>query len=129
MAVVNSARERYRQDPCAFIEECLVNPEDGKPFVLYAEQKAFLRKALVLSAEGRFPYPEMLYSAPKKSGKTATAAMVALYVAIVLSSNFGEIYCLANDFEQAASRVFQACSRIIQASPKLRDAATITAKQ
>jgi phage terminase large subunit-like protein len=122
-------RERYRADPCSFIEEVLVNPEDGKPFVLYPEQRVFLRKALVLTGEGRFPYPEMLYSAPKKSGKTATAAMIALYVAIVLAGNYGEIYCLANDFDQAQSRVFGACIKIVQASPKLRNSATITAKQ
>ena len=55
--------------------------------------------------------------------------MVALYVATVLAGPYGEIYCLANDYEQAASRVFAACSKIVEASPALRGAATVTANK
>ena len=39
---------------------------------------------------------------------------------------FAEGYCVANDFEQAATRVFQAVSRIIQSSPLLRSSARAT---
>src|SRR5271156_4217711 len=120
---------RWRADPCAFIAEVLINPEDGFPFTLYGEQKVFLRKALTLTKDGRLPFPEMIFSAPKKSGKTGLAAMCAVYAAVVLGGAFGEVYCLANDYEQAQSRVFEAASRIIKASPMLRDAATITANR
>jgi phage terminase large subunit-like protein len=48
---------------------------------------------------------------------------------IVLGGSFAEAYCVANDFEQAQGRVFLAIVRIIEASPKLRDTAKITANR
>jgi phage terminase large subunit-like protein len=71
----------------------------------------------------------MLFSAPKKSGKTALAAMIAIYTAVVLGGPYAEVYCLANDYEQAASRVFQAAARIIETSPLLAGSAKITANK
>ena len=115
----------WRRDPIKFIEQVLINPETGAPFVLYPAQVELLRKALTLR-DGSLPYPELLYSCPKKSGKTATAAMATVYVIFVLGGPFAEGYCIANDFEQAQGRVFQAIARIVEASPLLRDSAVIT---
>jgi len=126
---IAAASARWRRDPCTFVEEVLVNYETDKPFILYGEEKVFLRRALTLDKNGRLPYPEMIFSAPKKSGKTCFGALCVIYVAVVLAGNYGEVYCLANDFEQASSRVFQAASRIIQASPRLRGGVIITQKQ
>jgi phage terminase large subunit-like protein len=113
-------------DPVAFVREVLVDPETGQPFVLYPVQETFLREALTPGADGRLPYCELVYSCPKKSGKTGTAAMAMLYVVVVLGGRYAEGYCVANDFEQAAGRVFQAIGRMIGASPLLRGEATIT---
>jgi len=55
--------------------------------------------------------------------------MIAIYVAVVLAEPYGEVYCLANDYEQAASRVFQAAVRIIEASSLLRHSAKVTANR
>jgi Phage Terminase len=118
-----------RRDPIAFIEGLLIDPETGKPFDLYPAQIIFLREALTLTADGRLPYPEVVYAAIKKSGKTATAAMAMLYVIIALGGPFAEGYCAANDFDQAQGRVFQAICRIIEASPMLRDSAKITSNK
>ncbi len=118
---------RWKADPVAFVTEVLVNPEIGAPFDLYAEEVVFLRAALTLTADGRLPFPEMIFSAPKKSGKTACAAMCAIYAAVILAGAYGEVYCLANDYEQAASRVFQAAARVIEASPALCTSASVTA--
>src|SRR5438128_345567 len=112
---------QWRRGPVAFVEQVLINPETGEPFVLYPEQEQFLREALTLTSDGRLRNPEMIFAAPKKSGKTGLAAMVAIYVAVVLAGPFGEVYCLANDYEQAASRVYQAAARIVEASPLLRN--------
>jgi phage terminase large subunit-like protein len=117
------------RDPVLFVAQVLRNPETGEPFALYAEQQAFLRTALTLTADGRLPFAELLFSAPKKSGKTALAAMIMIYVIIVLGGPYAEGYCVANDFEQAASRVFQAVRRIIIASPLLRRSAKLTANR
>jgi phage terminase large subunit-like protein len=124
-----SARDRYLRDPVAFITEVLCNPETKQPFKLYPEEERFIRLAFTVTPDGRLPFVEILFSAGKKSGKTALAAMLVLYVIIVLGGNYAEAYCVANDFEQASSRVFQAITRIIQASPLLRNSAKITSNK
>src|SRR5213083_1449505 len=72
------AMMRWRRDPVAFVREVLVDPESGQPFVLYAAQERLLRHALTIGASGRLPFAELVYACPKKSGKTATAAMGVL---------------------------------------------------
>ena len=121
--------ERWRRSPAAFIEEELHDPETSEPFKLNRAERRFLRKAFTLSQDGRLKYPELLYSAPKKSGKTAYGAMLVLYVVLVLGGPYAEGYCVANDLEQAQGRVFQAIKRIIKASPLLRDRANVTASK
>jgi hypothetical protein len=117
---------RWIADPAAFIAEVLRDPETGQPFVLYPAELTFLRKAFTLNSQGRLLYPDLIFSAPKKSGKTALGAMMCLYAVIVLGGSFAEAFILANDFEQSQGRVFTAICRIIEASPLLRGAATIT---
>jgi Phage Terminase len=126
---LNNRIARWKADPVAFISEVLRDPEGGRPFELYPAKERFLREALTPTSDGHLPYPELLFSAPKKSGKTATAAMATIYLIVVLGGPYAEGYCVANDFEQASSRVFQAISRIIEASPLLRDSAKITANR
>jgi phage terminase large subunit-like protein len=122
-------KARWLADPSAFIREVLIDPETGKPFVLYDAEIEFLRRAFTLTADGRLPFPELLFSGPKKTGKTAFAAMIVIYVIVVLGGPYAEAYCVANDFEQAQGRVFQAITRIIEASPMLRDSAKLTANR
>ena len=74
-------------------------------------------------------FSELCFSGPKKSGKTTLAAWIAIYTAVALSPIGGEIYVLANDLEQSTSRVFKAVVQIVEASPMLRDAVTITANK
>jgi phage terminase large subunit-like protein len=121
--------ERWRRDPVSFIEQVLVNPETAKPFTLYPAQRAFLRTAFTLRPDGRLKYTELAYCATKKSGKTSMAAMITAYTAIVLTPLNGELYLLANDREQAQSRVFKVLVQIPEASPLLRGAVTITANR
>jgi phage terminase large subunit-like protein len=47
----------------------------------------------------------------------------------VLGGRYSEGYCIANDFEQAQSRVFQAIVRIVEVSPLLRQSAKITSSR
>lgn len=53
--------------------------------------------------------------------------MVILYVVIALGGPYAEAIIAANDLEQAQGRVFEACRRIVLASPLLRNSARITA--
>jgi phage terminase large subunit-like protein len=121
--------DRWRADPVRFITEALCDPETEQPFELNPSQRAFLAKAFELDDHGRLKHPELLYSAPKKSGKTALAAMVVLTVTLVLGGKHAEAICCANDIEQAQSRVFASVRRIVEASPLLRSAASITASK
>ena len=119
---------RWRADPAAFVREALIDPETGRPFELYPEEERFLREGFTVD-DGRLPFPELIFSGPKKLGKTCFAGICTLYLVIVLGGPYAEGYCVANDFDQAQGRVFQAITRIIEASPKLRDSAKITANR
>ncbi|MBV8775539.1 MAG: hypothetical protein JO166_24905, partial [Deltaproteobacteria bacterium] len=116
-------------DPARWIERTLINPETSEPFVLTKAERRFLKHAFKLTPDGRLKYPELIWSAPKKSGKTAFGAMLLLYVVIVLGGKYAEGYTAANDFEQSQGRVFQAAKRIVAASPILAGDATITASK
>src|SRR6516162_3619306 len=126
---LNKVLSKWRRDPIAFIIEVLIDPETGSAFELYPTEEQFIRAALTPGPDGRLPFPELLFAAPKKSGKTALAAMTVLYVIVCLGGRYAEAYCVANDQEQASSRVFQAIVRIIEASPLLRGTAKITANK
>jgi hypothetical protein len=75
-----TALERWRSDPVSFIEDVLIDPETNKPFVLLPAERAFLQHAFKTDEHGRLLYPDLLYSCPKKSGKTAFAAIVLLTI-------------------------------------------------
>jgi hypothetical protein len=108
-----STLEIWRADPIAFVRDFCRNPETGQPFELYPAEVRFLREALTLTPWGQLPYSELVYSAPKKSGKTALAAMIVLYVIICLGGPYAEAYCLSNDYEQSVGRVFQQIVRLL----------------
>jgi phage terminase large subunit-like protein len=121
-----SALARWRADPIAFIETVLVNPETGKPFELLPAERAFLAHAFTLDDSGKLKYPELLYSCPKKSGKSCFAALLIITMVLLFGGAFAEAFALANDMEQARARVFEMIRRIIEASPLLRREAKIT---
>jgi Phage Terminase len=118
---------RYRADPALFVEECLVNPETGEAYVLLDAERAFLKHALTLGPDGRLVYPELIYSAVKKSGKTTFAGIFVATVMVLYGDKYAEAYCVANDLEQAQSRVYETCRRIVEASPLLKREAKVSA--
>jgi phage terminase large subunit-like protein len=104
----------WKTDPIAFIES-LYNPETRERFKLNRAQKRFIRKAFTFTDDGRLRYPELVFSGPKKSGKTTLAALIVIYIILFLAGPYGEAIIVANDLEQAQSRVFEAIKRIIKA--------------
>jgi phage terminase large subunit-like protein len=121
-----SALRRWRQRPVSFVEQVLCDPETGRPFVLLPAERDFLSYAFKLDVNGRLLFTELLYSAPKKSGKTTLAAIVVLVVVLLYGGRYGEAISAANDYEQAVSRVVQQIKRIIECSPLLKHEAKIT---
>jgi phage terminase large subunit-like protein len=118
---------RWRAQPLAFIETVLRDPESGKPFVLSEAERRFLALAFALDDNGRLKYPELVFGAIKKSGKTTLAAVIMLTMVLLFGGRFAEGYCVANDLEQAQSRVFLQVKRIVEASPLLKRDARLTA--
>ena len=92
----------FKRDPIAFIEHVLCDPETGKPFVLSDAERQFLQRAFTLNDDGKLIYPELVFGAIKKSGKTTLAAIIMLTMILLYGGRFAEGYCVANDYEQAA---------------------------
>ena len=109
--------QRWRNQPVKFIEQHLYDPETRKPFVLFDAERTFLKFAFALGPDGRLKYPDQLFSAPKKSGKTGFGALHLLTTILLFGSRHAEGYSVANDLEQASSRVFEMCRRIVEVSP------------
>lgn len=88
------------------------NTETGQPagpgkLNLFDFQKRILNKVLTPDPEtGLFPYTTIVYSCPKKSGKTKIAAAVATWYAECADSGT-EVYLIANDQEQAEGLVMK----------------------
>lgn len=73
-----STLDRWRQDPVAFIEECLISPYNGEPYRLVEAERQFIKHAFQLDADGRLLYPMLVYSAPKKSRKSEFASLLTI---------------------------------------------------
>ena len=99
--------KRWQCNPADFVEEALIDPETGKPFRLLDAERAFLDHAYRLDADGRLLFPEQLYAAPKKSGKTGSAALHTLTTVLLFGGKYAEAFCCANDLEQSVGRVFK----------------------
>ena len=127
MTINDNLLERWKADPVTFIQTVLINPETDQPFALLPAELDFLRYAFETDEHGRLRYPEQVYGAPKKSGKTGFAALLILTFVLLHGGRFAEGYALANDEEQAASRVFAQIRKIVECSPLLRREARVTA--
>src|SRR5581483_11594084 len=97
-----SSIARWRKHPAKFIEGVLVDYETGRPFRLLPAQREFFRYAFKTRDDGRLLYPEQVFGAPKKSGKTGFGAMHLLTTTVVYGGRYAEGYALANDLEQAS---------------------------
>lgn len=86
------------------------------PARLPPHQKRILLDITARDESGRFPFTTIVYSAPKKSGKTTLCGLYTQWFAF----NEGaptEIYVLANDQEQAQGRIFSAMWKSLYHNP------------
>jgi terminase large subunit-like protein len=126
MSVDTRSLARWRRNPVSWIETYLYNPETGQRFKLLPAEREFLAHALATGRDGRLLYPEMIYGAIKKSGKTGFAALFVLTLLLLFGGPYAEAYIAANDFEQAQSRAFEMIRRTVETSPLLRGEAKIS---
>lgn len=106
-------------------------PDTKEPIKLLPNQQAVLRYALrrlrpddpriqmfpSLDVRlGHFPFRTVLWSTPKKRGKSTVAGAVGRYIAET-QTRFGEISHCANDLEQAKERSFKFIADSIRLTP------------
>jgi len=96
------------------------------PIRLADYQKRVIKEALSRNPDGTLKYSTILWSEPKKSGKTAIAAAVGMYMAT--THDTGMIYCLANDGKQSKDRIFTSMAQCIRLHTKLGGDLADTAK-
>ncbi len=108
---------RFADDPVAWARKhFFIAP--GRTIDPLPHQEALLRLFTLPGQDGRRPR-NLIYSTVKKSGKTTIAALFTRYFAET-APPFGEIYCAANDLEQATNRVFHAIRQSIELDPTAR---------
>lgn len=73
---------------------------------LFPIQERILGKALEMDEDGLLKYETILYSCPKKSGKTALSASVGAWYAEEGEPG-SEIFCIANDLDSAEGRLMR----------------------
>lgn len=93
-----------------WIEKHFYIPETSQPMVLADYQKRLLS---YIFEEDPLPWTTVVWSETKKSGKSALAGAVARWWAETHES-YNEVYCCANDFEQAQGRNYGAIRRSVE---------------
>lgn len=106
-----------------FIDDYAIK-EDGQPLQLEDHQKAILEEAFRTDKQDRLIYKTIVYSAPKKSGKTTINALVVLWWAHCVQSP-DEIIVAANDLDQSVSRVFDTAKGFVSRNPDLKNEADV----
>src|SRR5262245_30507946 len=103
--------EMYATDPVAFIDDCIEVNERGQAFHLEAWQREVLRLAFQFSESGRLPWDTLILAMLKKTGKSFLNAALMLWWAFTQEAP-NELYCFANDLEQAGARIFAVMLRL-----------------
>jgi phage terminase large subunit-like protein len=109
---------RYATDSVAFTDDLIRVNELGQPFRLTDYQRELDRAAFVFNAEGRLGWDTLLDARLKKTAKTLDNARRLVWWGFTQEAP-NEILILANDQEQAQSRVFATAARLIRNNPVL----------
>ena len=104
-------------DPVQWLEENFYLGSTGQLATIYPHQKCILRLMFQRNARGRLKYRAMIYSAIKKSGKSAIAGMLARWMAET-QVRFGEIFTIGNDLSQARDRSFREVRQSLETDPR-----------
>jgi len=119
--------ESIKSDPASWIQEHFLidrprEPVTGAmlqrgPIRLAEYQQRVLQEAMSRDGDGKLKYSTVVWSEPKKSGKTALAAAAGLYMGQMIDA--ANIYCMANDGKQSQDRIFNAMARCITLHNKM----------
>ena len=128
----NPTKTRYRKVPptnetIQFIDENIPYNEKGRPWSLTGHHRRGLAYAYCPTKDGKLRYSIILWSEPKKSAKTFLAGCIATKEAITVPDS--EIVCVANDAEQAESRVYRTVCQLIKYNPALAACAKVLSSE
>jgi phage terminase large subunit-like protein len=90
--------------------------DTGEPIQFAPHQAAVLRYCLGRRENGRLPFRLVLWSEPKKSGKTTVSGVVIKWAAETWGQ-YGEILCVGNDADQAQERGFRKMTIAVEQTP------------
>ncbi len=123
-AIANLQLKKSSQDPVQWILDNFRIPETPDRRLVLAEyQIRALREALSRDPEtGKFKYSVIIWGDIKKSIKSTIAAAVALWRGFHVS--WGQVFIVANDLNQAASRVGYYLTRAIELNSELTEKCT-----
>lgn len=113
--------EKCRRDPVFwaernfYAEETVFTPEGL--IQLMPHQRMILRYAFQRDETGRFRFTTIIYSAVKKSGKTAMGGLVGRWAAETWTRR-GDVYFVGNDANQAKERGYAALRSSIELNPE-----------
>src|SRR5207253_8977176 len=113
-------------DFCGFCDRFLPLNEKGRAWRLSAYQRRVLALALRWSRDGVLLLRTLLWSEPKKSGKTLLAAALLLWWAFTNADT--EVISAANDLDQSVGRVFKTAASLLKHNGDLGASATVRAK-
>jgi phage terminase large subunit-like protein len=113
---------RYATDPVAFTNDLIRVNERGHPFRLIDYQRELDDAAFVFDEEGRLAWDTFLAASLKKTAKTFDSARRLLWWGFTQEAP-NEILILANDQEQAQSRVFATAAQLLRRNPALAESA------
>jgi len=117
----------YRRDPAAFCDRFITKNEKNQPWRLSDYQRRVLALAFKWDVSGRLLIRVLLWSEPKKSGKTFLAALLLLWWGF--TNALTEIIVCANDLEQSQGRVFKTAADLCRHNPELGRSATVRASE
>jgi phage terminase large subunit-like protein len=129
MSYLSEWREMiYERDPVAWISKHVTRSELNQPFALFPFQETILRLAFDFDNDGVLPWDTILWSCPKKSGKTSLLAILSLYWALTQEAP-NETVLISNDMEQTLSRAYASVVRLLKYNPSIDPGAIITQKE
>lgn len=111
------------QRPIKFIESfCHLPKVRGNPLcILDVWQKAMIESIFgFIDDSGRRQYQEVFFTVARKQGKSALAAMIALYLLILDGEAEPELYCVGVKRDQAKI-IWDMCKMIINKSPDIKE--------
>lgn len=93
--------------------------DNGKKIRFAPHQREILDHAICFDEDGGLPYKELIYSCPKKSGKTTIGGCILAYFLYNVEAP-NEILCAANTKDQASARAFRDLKNFIKRNRHLK---------